>query len=162
MSDESVIDELKEDEYFELYNPTYDNLLLVLRLEKENGIVKMSGSVEKDFLEKVIPYLEFKIQFASHLLEKKWAWKSSRASSRDGWSSGKEDTTIKSSRRKNKIIKKRYIRVGIVIKLKKGKRLSRSGCNDRSYRSSDRRVSSGQCLSIVLYLCKDFNLNLST
>lgn len=70
MSDEPVVDELKEDEYFELYNPTYDNLLLVLRLEKENGIVKMSGSVEKDFLEKVIPYLEFKIQFASHLLEK--------------------------------------------------------------------------------------------
>lgn len=70
MSDDPVVDELKESEYFELYNPTYDSLLLVLRLEKEDGVVKMSGSVEKDFLEKVIPYLEFKIQFANHLLEK--------------------------------------------------------------------------------------------
>lgn len=70
MSDDPVVNELKEDEYFELYNPTYDGLLLTLRLEKENGIAKMSGSVEKDFLEKVIPYLEFKIHFANHLLEK--------------------------------------------------------------------------------------------
>ena len=68
--EDPVVDEANETEYFELYTPSYDAMLLALQLEKEGETVKKTGSVDQDFITKFIPYLEFKLQFSNHVLDK--------------------------------------------------------------------------------------------
>lgn len=70
MEEDPVIDEMKETEYLELYTISYDAMLLALQPEKEGEQIKKGGSVDRDFVTKFTPYLEFKLQFANHALEK--------------------------------------------------------------------------------------------
>lgn len=70
MVKDPVVDEVNETEYFELYTPSYDAMLLALQLEKEGETVKKTGSVDQDFITKFILYLEFKLQFINHVLDK--------------------------------------------------------------------------------------------
>lgn len=64
MENSPVIDEVKEASYLEQFNQIYNEMLLSLKINKENPL----ESIDDDYLEKIIIYLDYQKKFANLIL----------------------------------------------------------------------------------------------
>ena len=64
MEKDPVIDETKETAYLEQFNQLYNEMIISLKIDREN----VPGTVDKDYLDKMVVYLDYEQKFANLIL----------------------------------------------------------------------------------------------